>query len=1233
MLRFPVPPPLTATGTKHNTDNTSHIMKSRLLFTAAAAGLLATLSATADYRSTVLADNPAGYWRLDAWPTAKYATNLGAAIAADGVIANFTRLGQPGAIAGDADTAMYFGGLGANTRVTVPYNWELNLNYPGFTFEAWVRADCAKGNALAVVVNRSGESGYVLYVNSDGSFTFNINMGPGSPVWSNVGLPAAAFAPLVGQWIHVACVYDAESGTANGTHYLYTNGVLAAQADLPRPPLANPNGPLVLGDRDFAGALDEVAYYAKPLTPAQIAAHYTAGTSGTGNYAATVLADEPKGYWRLGESGAFALQPTSAANLGALGTRGAGYYTLGTALQQPGALAGSANKAANFDGSKLMQAPPGVCAPNAPYSIEAWVRPNITYAGTAVSAIPVGNIDFDYNRSGWLLYQRGNGWSWWLGDGGGYKIQLDPVSTVTAGQWYHLVGTYDGTTAKFYVNGAEVATGASALIAPNPSQPFSIGGRYDGGFMFNGGVDEVALYTNVLSAADVLAHYENGLNASPAVPYDSLVLAHNPLAYWRLDDVATPFMVAENHGWLGAAGNGMFNGSAPTVSTDSSLTGDPNPALNFPNSGSISIPLNEALVRTNAFSYEIWYKEPPGVTGRKNPFWWRDEPATGDTRGWVHYIVEMTGGRGNVFQSSHTVTTWNGIESTSQFAQGEWQHLVGAYDQATKRKELYLNGVLIEVSTNDPTNVKLVQRAVCSIAGGSFQFNGLLDEAAYYTNALSWERIHAHYVAARGVNPPPVAATFKLQPAGLVGFEGSTVTVKTVVLGTPPFSYQWFKDGFTPVSGQTSATLTLSPAQQSQSGSYSLRVTNPAGESWSDSAYIDIQAAPPTIVTGPQPATRLQGASVTFTAGVTGSEPLSYQWRSNGVAIAGATTASLTLASVQPSFAANYSLYVQNSAGNATSGDAALTVIPVAPGTLPAAIVTAGPQAYWRLNEPDGFVAFDVVGGHNGAYDWGVTYGQPGAILGDPDLSVFFPSYAGIQVPYSPDLNPFVAFTLECWVKADPIGDGTSRPIIASRNREQTSNWHYGYYLFVNSANQFQFNTGHKTSGVRGLAGGQADGNWHYVVATYDDTTLVKRLYVDGELVGEDNPPANTFAPNVGWGLDNQDPPATDTGLGTTVPADRYSPAPAYFYGNLDEIAIYDYALTPAQIAAHQALAGAPLMAITQDGGNVIITWNKGELWAAPDLTSGDWTKITGATSPYTIPAGGAMRFFQARLP
>ena len=83
---------------------------------------------------------------------------------------------------------------------------------------------------------------------------------------------------------------------------------------------------------------------------------------------------------------------------------------------------------------------------------------------------------------------------------------------------------------------------------------------------------------------------------------------------------------------------------------------------------------------------------------------------------------------------------------------------------------------------------------------------------------------------------------------------------------------------------------------------------------------------PPTITAQPQSLTNIAGTAATFSASVSGTEPLSYQWQFNGSNIVGATGTTLALNNVQPTDAGNYTLMATNIAGAVTSAVAALTV-------------------------------------------------------------------------------------------------------------------------------------------------------------------------------------------------------------------------------------------------------------------------------------------------------------------
>src|SRR6185369_2922820 len=77
-------------------------------------------------------------------------------------------------------------------------------------------------------------------------------------------------------------------------------------------------------------------------------------------------------------------------------------------------------------------------------------------------------------------------------------------------------------------------------------------------------LDEVAIYTNALSDAEVLAHYQNGTNASRVTPYNTLIQAKNPIAYYRLNEPTYTdpdpgtLPVAVSSGNLGCRFNGVI---------------------------------------------------------------------------------------------------------------------------------------------------------------------------------------------------------------------------------------------------------------------------------------------------------------------------------------------------------------------------------------------------------------------------------------------------------------------------------------------------------------------------------------------------------------------------------------------------------------------------------------------------------------------------------------------------
>lgn len=134
------------------------------------------------------------------------------------------------------------------------------------------------------------------------------------------------------------------------------------------------------------------------------------------------------------------------------------------------------------------------------------------------------------------------------------------------------------------------------------------------------------------------------------------------------------------------------------------------------------------------------------------------------------------------------------------------------------------------------------------------------------------------------------------------------------------------------------------------------------------SAATPTQTAP-TITSQPQNATVTAGQTATFSVTASGTEPLSYQWRRNGTAIAGATSSSYTTAAtIASDSGAQFNVMVSNGAGSATSNTAVLTVTTGHVfGAAVGLFVLDSPLGTYR----DGNLRdFDFVAGYAWRYGW-----------------------------------------------------------------------------------------------------------------------------------------------------------------------------------------------------------------------------------------------------------------------
>ena len=175
------------------------------------------------------------------------------------------------------------------------------------------------------------------------------------------------------------------------------------------------------------------------------------------------------------------------------------------------------------------------------------------------------------------------------------------------------------------------------------------------------------------------------------------------------------------------------------------------------------------------------------------------------------------------------------------------------------------------------------------------------------------------------VQPAVTAPALTAQPSNQSVIAGQSATFSVAATGTAPLSYQWKKDG-THISGATSSSYTTPPISADTAALYTVTVSNSLGSVTSNSATVTL-ISKPTVTTHPSAQTAAEGQAASFSVTASGTAPLTYQWRKNGIHISGATASTYTTpVNSSADNGAVYSVVVANSAGTVTSNNATLTV-------------------------------------------------------------------------------------------------------------------------------------------------------------------------------------------------------------------------------------------------------------------------------------------------------------------
>jgi hypothetical protein len=283
--------------------------------------------------------------------------------------------------------------------------------------------------------------------------------------------------------------------------------------------------------------------------------------------------------------------------------------------------------------------------------------------------------------------------------------------------------------------------------------------------------------------------------------------------------------------------NGWINGALFLTNNPSGLTN----YILIPDAATLN------FTNENAFTLAAWIKMPNAQRNGSGIF------ARGSGNGGEQYVLDVQGNRYRLLvrNAGKTAVT---LSSTVAPANNVWQHVAAVYDganSASRTMRIYLNGLLNTSTTNTnltsllPTNHVLTigARRSSSASGSAFDLvttNTALDEVRIYNRPLSASDVYELY----SLNGRLPALT--TQPRNITNYVGDYAPFNVAIdnnNSTLPVGYQWKWYG-TNIPNATNALFVITNVAFSNSGPYSVSVSNVIGITNSSVAYLQVQSLP-----------------------------------------------------------------------------------------------------------------------------------------------------------------------------------------------------------------------------------------------------------------------------------------------------------------------------------------------------------------------------------------------------
>lgn len=619
---------------------------------------------------------------------------------------------------------LYFDGV--NDYVDVGNITDANLPSTGWSIAAWTNIDNLASSTEHYVISKhrwSSNLGYSLLVFNNGSVRCGFNGSSGH-------LTTAAGLIQQDTWYHLACVYD-------GTDLkIYIDGNQVTSA--PRSLFANATSyNLVfgtpsdsLGNNLYTGNnyIDEIRIFTAPLSTDQIKLIMNMGSSATlggVNMEPTrtqrkedtgTTDNKPAIEWLLDENTGTTVYDTSGnGNNGTMA---------GTARWTQGRFGTAIDFTESSTAHVQLIGPTGLPNMNEPISISYWYKVPTNPSNTKVVVNAVNGTS-----SGIQCGFRSSNINCWKA-GGTTLVNTTPP---TAGQWHHVVYTFDGTTHTLYVNGIKSNT---STVAPNTGSIAKFELAYNSeyaGEELSGYIDQVRVYDYTLTPSQVGFEYQKGL----------------PAIWYKMDECEGTTVYNSGHlsvnSTLTIGGSGTYTGVGTCdngVSTDSrnaGTTGKFNSAIALDGS-------NDEIISASTFSPFVVDNNSNFINNISFGGWFYPTDNTDVT------LIEKTNEfRLRLNSSGQPVCAIyysgefnNATASSVATSTSEWNHIMCVYNGATIKT--YLNGIEVASSANTNNIVgDTTSLYIGRTASATERFAGLVDEIMIYSFDVSVELIRKIY--------------------------------------------------------------------------------------------------------------------------------------------------------------------------------------------------------------------------------------------------------------------------------------------------------------------------------------------------------------------------------------------------------------------------------------------------------------------------------------------------------